>query len=321
MRFIAACVAFFLLCQSPAFAEKIKSPQPIRVIINDWTSQIILARVVGSVFSSMGYKVHYPFSTTNDQWGSLGRGIDHVQVEVWQGTMSKMFDRMVATGRIIDAGSHEAKTREDWWYPLYVEKVCPGLPDWRALKKCAALFSMDKGGNAGRYIAGPWEKPESARIRALGLDFKIDAVTQADDLWKALETAKANNQPIVLFNWTPNWVEAVYEGRFVEFPSYDPKCETDPQWGVNPEYLYDCGNPKDGWLKKAAWSGMPAQWSCAFETLQLINFDNKTIATVAAWVDFDKMSHQDAAKRWLGENKSTWQQWIPPACISSSMEE
>jgi hypothetical protein len=31
---------------------------------------------------------------------------------------------------VIDAATHDAKTREDWWYPSYVEDVCPGLPDF-----------------------------------------------------------------------------------------------------------------------------------------------------------------------------------------------
>ncbi len=310
----SAFVAIILLYQMPVFAQNNKDQQPIRVIINDWTSQIILAKVTGKIFTSMGYVVEYPFSTTNQQWGALKHGIDHVQVEVWQGTMSEMFERMVASKLVVDAGTHDAKTREDWWYPLYVEDFCPGLPDWRALKNCASVFSTDKGGDSGRYIAGPWEKPEAARIRALGLNFKVDAVPTAQDLWVALENAKKKNQPIVLFNWTPNWVEAVYEGKFIEFPDYDPQCETNPEWGVNPRFHQDCGNPKNGWLKKAAWAGMEKKWPCAFKTLQKINFSSKIISTVAAWVDFEKMSYQDATDRWLAENPKIWQSWIPQSC-------
>ncbi len=307
-------IATLILTTHASIAEKMKNQTPIRVIINDWTSQIILARVTGAIFEEMGYQVEYPFSTTNQQWGSLSNGIDHVQIEVWQGTMSEMFNRMVKSGRIVDAGDHTAKTREEWWYPLYVEKLCPGLPDWRALKKCSAIFSQNKNSTIGRYVAGPWEKPEAAKIRALGLNFEVDAVEKSDDLWYELKKAVEAQQPIVLFNWTPNWVEAIYPGKFIEFPEYSDECEINPKWGINPNFHHDCGNPKNGWLKKAAWYGMEEQWQCAFSTLKNINFNNKTISMVSAWVDHKKMSYQDAAKKWLYENKNQWQAWIPKQC-------
>jgi glycine betaine/proline transport system substrate-binding protein len=321
-RSIIYLLLLFLYCSSVVAQQPQpnKNQQPIRVIVNDWTSQRILAKVTGTIFESMGYQVKYPFSTTSEQWGALRHGIDHVQIEVWQGTMADMYQRMLDKGYIVDAGNHTAKTREDWWYPLYVEQLCPGLPDWRALKKCSHLFSLGRGGKAGRYIAGPWEKPEAARIRALGLNFRENPVKTADELWSTLAAAKHKQQAIVLFNWTPNWVEAVYQGKFIEFPEYHPLCETDPEWGVNPNFHHDCGNPKAGWLKKVAWVKMPETWPCAFQTLQNIDFDNKTISTVASWVDFERMSEEAAAQRWLEQNQSRWQNWIPQTCKLNSME-
>lgn len=299
-----------------ALAEQPKSTDPIRIITNDWTSQIVLAHITGSIFKTMGYNVAYSKSTTNEQWGALAAGIDHVQVEVWEGTMSDMFNRMVNAKRIADLGTHSAKTREEWWYPEYVEEQCPGLPDWKALKKCASIFSNAESSPSGAYIAGPWEKPEAARIRALGMDFKVQPVSNSDDLWVALAEAKKLNKPIVLFNWTPNWVEARYAGKFIEFPDYAPECETDPAWGINPEFHHDCGNPKNGWLKKAAWSGMQKKWHCAYQTLANIDFNNAMISHAAAQVDVDKLSHAEAASVWMKTNSSLWKTWIPEECSS-----
>lgn len=299
-------------CAGGAFAADNKS-QPINIVINNWTSQIVLSKVVGEVFSSIGYQPNYLETSVSDQWGALSHGAAHVQVEVWEGTMSDMFNRMVETGGILDAGVHQAKTREEWWYPAYAEKVCPGLPDWQALKSCAEKFAVGNE-SYGTYFAGPWEKPDEARIRALGMNFRVKILKNGDDLWVELKKAQAENRPIVLFNWTPNWVESRFEGKFVEFPEYDPACETDSAWGVSSTYIYDCGNPKDGWLKKAAWSGMPQTWDCAYRTLKNINFSNQQIASAAALVDVDQMSHDQAAKRWLEDNDTIWRTWIPGDC-------
>ena len=117
-------LVFCLLFLSPSLAlsNPINADQPIRVITNDWSSKIVLAHVAGGVFEHLGYQVEYSSTSSDQQWGAMALGIDHVQVEVWEGTMSDMFTRMVQAGRLVDAGTHTAITREDWWYPSYVEK-------------------------------------------------------------------------------------------------------------------------------------------------------------------------------------------------------
>ncbi len=288
--------------------------ETLNIITNNWSSQVVLSHVFGELLNKQGYQVDYVDSPVSEQWGALNYGIAHVQVEVWQGTMGTDFDRLVAQKRILDMGYHTATTREEWWYPEYVEALCPGLPDWRALKACSALFSPD-GKSRGIYVAGPWEKPDAARIRALDLNFKVQAVAKGDDLWSALKKAAKNKQPIVLFNWSPNWVESRFAGKFIEFPDHHPDCETNPQWGINPNYLHDCGNPKGGWLKKAAWIGLQKQWPCAYHTLQKMDFNNSQIATATAYVDVDGLTPQAAAKKWITENSTLWPHWLDSRCL------
>lgn len=292
-----------------------QSQEPIKIITNNWTSQIVLSQISGNIFKTMGFEINYIPSSTSDQWGALAHGAAHVQVEVWEGTMSDQFNRLVSAGSIIDAGSHQATTREDWWYPKYVESLCPGLPDWQALKACSAIFQRPNSQGKGVYFAGPWEKPDEARIRALELDLEVRVLAKGDDLWVELKKAFATKTPILLFNWTPNWVESRYQGAFIEFPQYNLACETDPSWGVNKQFLYDCGNPKGGWLKKAAALNFKNEYHCAFETLKNINFNNQQIASLAALVDVDQLSYQAAAIQWQESNTQLWKSWIPKGCM------
>ncbi len=304
-----------MLCESQTLASGLlETDEPIKLILNDWTSQIVLTKVVGHILEDMGYEVAYADVKVDEQWGAMVRGILHVQVEVWEGTMSQVFGRMVSGGGIVDLGSYSATTREEWWYPSYVEEQCPGLPDWRALKACADIFAVPETAPRGRYLAGPWEKPDAARIRALGLELTAIAAKDGNALWVELEKAIKEKRPIVLFNWTPNWVEAVYDGKFIEFPDYHPDCETKPEWGVNPEFAYDCGNPKNGWLKKAAWKGVESNWPCAFQMLKNMDLDNAHFARMAALVDVDRLSYDAAAEKWLSDNRNTWSNWPPESC-------
>ncbi|MGR6871326.1 ABC transporter substrate-binding protein [Pseudomonas sp. HK3] len=286
---------------------------PIKIITNNWSSQIVLSHVIGELFKKQGYEVAYLESSIVEQWGALSHGVAHVQVEVWEGTMATEFDRLVAAGRVVDMGLHDAKTREDWWYPDYVEAACPGLPDWKALRKCSSYFSQGDS-KKGVYLSGPWEKPDEARIRALQIDFEVKMLESGDQLNKALKAAVKTKQPILLFNWTPNWVDSRIKGKFIEFPSYKPECETNPNWGINKKFLYDCGNPKGGWLKKATWSGFAKNWSCADTLLRAFSLNNQQIASAAAFVDIDGLSYKAAANKWLTQYKKVWQGWVDESC-------
>ena len=63
------------------------------------------------------------------------------------------------------------------------------------------------------------------------MNFKVVNAGSAAALWAELKSASKRQAPIVLFNWTPNFIEALYKGKFVEFPAYDEKCRKDPKWG------------------------------------------------------------------------------------------
>ena len=218
---------------------------------NNWTSQLVLSTVVGEVLKGMGYNVEYKSSDTQLQYQALANGDMDFQVEVWEGSQRDSFEKALAGGAV-DLGAHDAITREEWWYPKYVSDVCPGLPDWKALDACAAKFATAETGAKGRFVGPPadWGKHYSERIQALKMNFQEVAVGQAATLWAELQAAYDRKEPVVLFNWTPNFIEAKFEGEFVEFPDYDKACHDDPKWGMNPDAVFDCGAPKKGYLEE-----------------------------------------------------------------------
>ncbi|MCX4027090.1 ABC transporter substrate-binding protein [Endozoicomonas sp. SM1973] len=283
---------------------------PIKIATNDWASQIILSYAIGSVLQNQGYTVKYQTISLKQQWGGLRLGHIHLQLEVWQFSMAKDFNRMVAKDVILDVGAHSAKTREDWWYPSYIKRLCPGLPDWQALNKCSQLFSTPESGNKGVYYTGPWISDEGIRIRVFKLNYRIISIDAAS-LNKRLINAVHNKQPIMLLNWTPNWTDNRVKGEFVEFPEFSQQCITDPSWGVNPTEINDCGAPKKGWLKKAANPNFPVNWPCAYQFIQNISFTNDMIAEAAALYEYDKFSYKESAIKWLEKYKASWQQWLP----------
>jgi len=263
------------------------------------------------MLESTGNSVEYISADSTLVYTSMCEGDMDLVHEVWQGAFGVAFEEQVDKGCVIDAATHDAKTREEWWYPSYIEDVCPGLPDWEALNACADMFTTPDSGGKGRFLGGPvdWLKGDQERVDGLGMDFIVENAGTAGALWAALEAASANQEPIVLFNWTPNFIEAMYDGKFIEFPEYGEGCKTDPEWGINPETTHDCGNPKDGYLKLGVWSGFPDKWPNAYAAVQKMNFTNLDIAQLAMYVDIDGMEPEDAADKWLADNCDRWTGW------------
>ena len=76
---------------------------------------------------------------------------------------------------------------------------------------------------------------------------------------------------------------------------------------------YDCGNPKDGYLKLGVWKGFPKAWPKAYKLLQKMSFSNLDIAVMAKLVDVDKMEADAAAAKWMKENEKKWKPWVAAA--------
>ena len=304
--------AALLAMSAPSFAAAPESDDPIIIVQNNWTSQLVLSTVVGKVLEEMGYTVEYAPSDSQLQFKAIADGDMHFQIEAWEGSMKGAFEKAVAEDGMVDAGTHAAVTREEWWVPQYVVDKCPGLPDWKALDKCAEIFAVAETKPKGRFVGPPadWGKNYAERVMALGMNFVAVNVGQAATLWAELDAAAARKEPIVLFNWTPNFVEAKHKGMFIDFPEPEgDKCAKDPAWGMNPDMVNDCGAPRKAWLKKAAWKGLEAKYPEAWKVMKAINFDNAQIAAASLLVDVDGMSTEEAADKWIAGNKDLIAKW------------
>jgi glycine betaine/proline transport system substrate-binding protein len=284
------------------------SAEPIIIPTHNWSSQVVMAYVIGGIFESIGDKVEYVPADSQAVYEAIRNGDVTISHEVWQSSFGASFYNAMQKGGIIDAGNHAAATLEELGVPHYVieQNLCPGLPAWEALKDCAAVFATADSEGKGRILEGPqsWHgdlMPD--RIKALGLDdkFVVKFAGSADAIWAELASAKKEGRGIITFNWTPNFTDA--DGfDFIEFPAYTEGCrKADGGDG-------SCGSPK-GWLKKAANYKFPKTHPLAYTIYTKISFTTQDIGQMAALVDIDKMSTEDAAKKWLADHQDIWMPW------------
>ena len=152
---------FYTLVLLAGLSTVAKAADPIRIPVLNWSSQIVMANVMKQAFEELGYDVELVPSESATRYEAVRVGELHVAHETWQSTMAKPFYEAMDKGGLIDAGSHAAPTLEDMGVPQWVidENLCPGLPNWEALKsdECVANFQTPDSEGKGRWLEGPYE--------------------------------------------------------------------------------------------------------------------------------------------------------------------
>lgn len=308
---ISAGIMAIVAALSPATAAAPESKDPIILTIHDWTGQYITTHIMGEVLEEAGYNVKYQQADYIAQFAGLESGDLHVAMEMWETTGKQAMDASLKTGKTVDLGETGMWAKEEWWYPLYMKERCPGLPDWKALNKCAEAFSTPETAPKGRYLGGPvtWAGFDDERAEALGLNYEVVHAGTDAALFAELESAIQRKAPILLWIYAPHWAVAKFEGEWVEFPEYTDACYEDKSWGINPNMTYDCGKPF-GWIKKVGWKGGEKKWPGAYKAVRNFKVDNAEISAMIVSIDLDGKKLDDVVHAWMDKNKSRWQAWI-----------
>jgi len=305
---LPALALAFATVSAPASAD---SNEPIRIPIKNWSSQIVMAHVIGGMFEDMGSTVEYVPVDNQASFEAVRNGDLTVVHEVWQSTMQNAYYNAMEKGGLIDAGTHDAETLEEMGVPNWVieKNLCPGLPNWEALKDCHEAFATPDSGGKGRWLEGPqsWHGDVMPnRVKGLGLDdtWVVKFAGTGDALWTELAAAEKEGRGTIIFNWTPNFTDAT-GFTFIEFPEYYDGCRLADGGDMS---TTGCGSPR-GWLKKGANYKFPKTHPKAYAAFSKLSFTTPQIGSMAALVDVDKMTHEDAAKKWLADNEEVWKPW------------
>jgi glycine betaine/proline transport system substrate-binding protein len=200
---------------------------------------------------------------------------------------------------------------EDWWFPEYMKEKCPGLPDWKALKECAEVFSTPETSPKGRYLGGPvtWGGYDDERVVALDLPFEVVHAGTDAAMFAELQSAYDRKAPILLWIYAPHWAPIKFKGEWITFPPYEKACYEDPAWGVNKDAKYDCAKPR-GPIYKATWTGVKDKWPGAYKAIKAYTFTNDEIGELAAKVDLGGEKVEAVVDDWMAKNEDRWKKWL-----------
>jgi glycine betaine/proline transport system substrate-binding protein len=307
----AAIVAAGLVAVRPVLAAGPESTDPIKIAWMAYTGGQVSAKVVGTILERLGYKVEYVPTTDQAQWQALADEDINLQAEQWLVSQKVPYDKAVAAGQISELGDVGIVGYEGWFYPKYIEAKCPGLPSWEALKKCGELFATPETMPNGRVVDYPedWTPDSPKWIDALGLPLQAVSAGGEGALVAEVRAAFARQEPLLIMLWSPHFVFFDHEMVFVEFPKWDPACESDPGWGINPDKPFDCGAPIPP-IRKFGSPEFPKKWPGAAEVAKRFHLTNPQQEELMKVIEVDQAEIDKAVNDWLAANEAVWKPWI-----------
>lgn len=307
-----------LLCAIafPGFAPaaEMGSTDPIKLAMNEWTSQNILTQIAGRLLEQAGYTVEYVTAGSNTQLTPLAAGELTVAMEIWTVNSGPAFEQLVDEGKIAIVGPTGLEGKGGWVYPKFAETLCPGLPKWEALRDCKDVFATAETYPQGQLLDFPpdWGNTLSTeRFAAFGIDFKGVSGGSEGAIVAALRSSIATKKPVLAYFWWPHPIFAELELGHVELPAWTVQCESDASWGTNSSATFDCEERPNA-IVIAAWPGMKEKWPKAHEILAQFRISNDEDMRLAHDVEGGAKLGA-VADEWMTRHATEWQAWLEQA--------
>jgi len=302
----------FLLISLLLAAPGCQKDFTVKLAANPWLSSSLNALIAQSILENeLGYRTEIIAVDEQRQWQLLASGDLHVSLEVWPSGHTDDIKKYIEKERSVELiGLLGVVGKMGWFAPAYVFQDNPGFHDWRALRDpgFASIFNDGQKNGKGYFLAGDpsWTQYDQDIIKNLGLQLQVQRLGSEKALIQAVEKACQARHPVLLYFWRPHYLVVKYDLREIKLPNYSDKCYRGAAKG-----LVDCDYPPDI-LLKIAWPGLKKMAPQAYQLLCNFNLSNHDQNALLGMVALDKLSPQEAARKWLKDNRSRWSAWITP---------
>ncbi|WP_246042214.1 glycine betaine ABC transporter substrate-binding protein [Cohnella pontilimi] len=260
-----------------------KGNKSIKLAYVAWDSEIASTNVVKEVLESkLGYKVEMLQVDAGPMWAGIADGSADAMVAAWlPSTHSSYLDKYKSN--IVDLGPNLNGTKIGLAVPAYMD--IKSIEDLNKTETASLLKKQLIGIEPGAGIMMATEKA----IQEYGL--KSYTLVESSSAAMAQELLKAydNKQPIVVTGWTPHWMFAKMDLKYLD----DPK-------GVY---------GGDEQIHTLVRKGLQEDKKDAYAFLDRFEWTPDDMANVMVAIQEGK-SPEDAAKDWVKANADKVDRWV-----------
>ncbi|HEX5567537.1 MAG TPA: ABC transporter substrate-binding protein [Streptomyces sp.] len=236
---------------------------------------------------------------------ALNSGKVEALLEDWGGVPEKEKLYVEKKKTVVRGGDLGVVGHIGWFVPKYFADEHPDVTDWKNLNKYADKLRTTESGDKGQILEGSpsYTTHDDAIIKNLDLDLKtVYAGSEAAQITQIRKYVKSK-EPFLSYWWTPQWLNAEIDFVEVKLPEHTEGCDADPE-------KVACAYPEVP-LQKFLNADFAENGGEAAEFLKNFQWSTEQQNEVAKWIAGDGMDREEAAAKWVKENKDTWEKWIP----------
>jgi glycine betaine/proline transport system substrate-binding protein len=261
------------------------------------------AAVVGYLLrTELGCDVRTVKLSETAAWAGLGDGSIDVILENWghDDLKRKYIDGQKVA---VELGLTGNKGVVGWYVPPWMAQEYPDITDWTKLNDRAELFATSRSGGKGQFLAGDasYITNDAALIKNLKLDFTVVPTGGENQLVAAFRQAQKDRTPLLGYFYEPQWLLADLKLVRIPLPAYKPGCDAVPDQVACDYPLYD--------LDKIARKAFVDSGSPAATFIKNWTWTNADQNEVARDIGQNRLSADDAAKKWADAHRDTWENW------------
>ncbi|MEU8943847.1 ABC transporter substrate-binding protein [Streptomyces sp. NPDC048489] len=251
----------------------------------------------------LGYRVDTVQVDEVPAWDALSQGRVDAILEDWGHPDQEK--RYVRDKKTIVAGGGLGVTGHIGWYvPTYFARQHPDVTDWKNLNKYAGRLRTAESGGKGQLLDGSpsYVTNDKALVGNLKLDYQVVfAGSEAAQITQMKQFAK-ERKPFLTYWYSPQWLFKKVPMTEVKLPAYKEGCDADPAEVA-------CAYPHTP-LQKYLNTDFAKNGGKAAAFLKKFRWTTEDQNEVSLMIANDKMSAQDAAKKWVDSHPSTWRAWL-----------
>ncbi len=276
----------------------------VDIAVNPWVGYQANAAVVAEVLrSELGCDVTLKDLKEEISWQGFATGEVDVVLENWghEDLKAKYVEEQDVAVELGPTGNTGVI---GWYVPPWMAQEYPDITDWTTLDGYASLFRTSESGGKGQLLDGDpsFVTNDEALVKNLGLDYQVVYAGSEAALITAFREAEKNRTPLLGYFYEPQWFMAEVPLVKVDLPAWTEGCDADPATVAcdYPEYALDKVAAKD-----FVESGSPA-----VDVVKKFSWSNDDQNVVAKYIAADRMTPEDAAKRWVADNPDKVAAWL-----------
>ncbi len=284
----------------------------IKIAVNPWTGSAVNANVAKVVLESkLGTPVELVDLDENAAWIGLDAGALDANLEIWPSGHAEDFKVYIEEKKsVVDLGKLGPSAKIGWYVPSFVIEDNPELATWEGFKDpaLASLFATAESGDLGQFLMGDpsYVSYDEQIITNLELPLKFIVAGSEAALITAIQQAETDRKPLLLQFWQPHWLQSKVDLTEVELPAVTDECTAS---AADADGGYACDYPVDE-LYKVANAGLEAKNKAAFDFLTKLQLTTDQQNEIAAMVDSDGKTADEAAKEWVDANPDVVSAWL-----------